>query len=228
LLLSFFAIALAYLIGVPLGVFSAVRRGHPLERGITAALFMLYSLPSFWVAMMLILVFGGVGLLDWFPIYGLYSSGLEEARGWSWFVDRIHHLVLPVFCLTYGSLAVVSRHQQAAMQDVICSDYIRSARAKGLGEWSVVFRHGLRNSLLPVVTLFGLQIPYLIGGSVIVERIFNIPGMGMLTFEAFLARDYPVIMAVALMSAMLTLAGMIFSDVVYALLDPRIRQRVKP
>lgn len=224
-LLSLISMLLAYLIAVPLGVHGAVRRGALSERVITALLFLLYSLPGFWVAMVLILLFGGVGLLDLFPIYGLYSAGLEEASGWTWLVDRAAHLVLPVFCLTYGSLALISRYQRTAMLEVIRLDYIRTARAKGLRERSVIFRHALRNSLLPTITLLGLQLPYLIGGSVIIERIFNIPGMGMLTFDAFLNRDYPVIMAVSVISAVMTLAGLILADLFYAVADPRISLR---
>ena len=223
LLLSLVSMALAYLIGVPLGIHSAVRQGRPTERVATVALFVLYSLPSFWVAMVLILLFGGVGHWDWFPIYGLSSEGLEHAGGWTWLVDRLHHMVLPVACLTYGSLAVISRYQRSSMLEVIRQDYIRTARARGLSERSVIFRHALRNSLLPVITLMGLQFPYLISGSVIIERIFNIPGMGMMTFDAFLVRDYPVIMAVSVLTAAMTLVGLILADLCYALVDPRIR-----
>jgi peptide/nickel transport system permease protein len=222
LVLSLAAMLLAYLIAVPLGVHAAVRQGTWQERGITVTLFLLYSLPSFWVAMVLILLFGGVGLLDWFPIYGLHSPGLEGATGWTWFTDRIHHLVLPVGCLTYGSLAVISRYQRSAMLEVIRQDYIRTARAKGLSERAVIFKHALRNALLPTITLIGLQFPYLIGGSVIIERIFNIPGMGLMTFQAFLNRDYPVIMAVSVLSAVMTLLGLILADLFYAVVDPRI------
>jgi peptide/nickel transport system permease protein len=222
LLLSLLSMTLAYLVGIPLGVHSAVCRGSILERTTTTVLFVLYSLPSFWVAMMLILFFGGVGHWDWFPIYGLSSPGLEESRGWTWLIDRAHHLVLPVLCLTYASLAVISRYQRTAMLEVIRQDYIRTARAKGLSERTVIFKHALRNALLPTITLLGLQLPYLIGGSVIVEKIFNIPGMGLMTFQAFLHRDYPVIMAVAVLSAALTLVGLILADVLCALADPRI------
>jgi peptide/nickel transport system permease protein len=222
LVLSLLAMALAYLVAIPLGVHAAVRRGSLLERVTTVLLFVLYSLPSFWLAMVLILLFGGVGYLDWFPIYGLSTPGLESATGGSWLVDRLHHLVLPVICLSYGSLAVISRYQRSAMLDVIRQDYIRTARAKGLSERTVIFKHALRNALLPTITLLGLQLPYLIGGSVIIERIFNIPGMGLLTFQAFLHRDYPVIMAVSVLSATLTLFGLILADVFYAVADPRI------
>jgi peptide/nickel transport system permease protein len=222
LLLSFLAMAIGYLVAVPLGVHAAVRQGTILERSTTFLLFVLYSLPSFWVAMVLILLFGGVGYLSWFPIYGLASPGLEDAGGWTWFADRLHHLVLPVACLSYGSIAVISRYQRGAMLEVLRQDYIRTARAKGLPERAVIFRHALRNALLPTITLLGLQLPFLVGGSVVVEKIFNIPGMGLLAFQAFLHRDYPVIMAVAVLSAALTLAGLILADLCYALVDPRI------
>jgi peptide/nickel transport system permease protein len=223
LLLSFLAMLLAYAVAVPVGVHAAVRRGRPAERAITFLLFVLYSLPSFWVAMMLILLLGGVGYLDWFPIYGLSSPGLEQAGGWTWFADRAHHLVLPVICLSYGAFALLSRYQRTAMLEVIRQDFIRTARAKGLSERAVIFRHALRNALLPVITLVGLQLPHLISGSVIIERIFNIPGMGLMTFQAFLHRDYPVIMAVSVLAAGLTLLGLILADLLYAVADPRIR-----
>jgi len=222
LLLSLLSLALAYLLAVPLGVYGAVRRGDRAERALTVLLFTLYSMPPFWLAMLLILVFGGVGLLSWFPIYGLASPGLEQAGGLTWLVDRAHHLVLPVVCLTYGSLAVLSRYQRSAMLEVLEQEYIRSARARGLGEARVVLGHALPNALLPTVTLLGLQLPYLISGSVIIERIFNIPGMGMLTFQAFLDRDYPVIMAVSVLAAALTLLGLMLADLAQAALDPRV------
>ena len=222
LLLSGISLFLAYLLAVPLGVLGAVRRGSLFERASTLALFLLYSLPAFWGAMLLILLFGGVGLLDWFPIHGLSSDGLEEATGLTWLLDRAHHLVLPVACLTYGSLAVIARHQRAAMLEVLGQDFVRTARAKGLPERAVILRHALPNALIPSITLLGLQLPYLLGGSVIIERIFNLPGMGLLTFQAFLHRDYPVIMAVSLLAAAVTLIGLLLCDICYAVADPRI------
>ena len=223
LLLSLLSMSLAYLVAVPLGIHAAVRRGSLVERATTLTLFVLYSLPSFWVAMLLILLLGGVGLADLFPIYGLRSQGMEQAGTLARALDLLHHLVLPVICLSYGSLALISRYQRNAMIEVIHQDYILAARARGLGERTVIFKHALRNALLPMITLVGLQVPFLIGGSVIIERIFNIPGMGLLTFESFLNRDYPVIMAVSVLTALLTLAGLLLSDLAYAVADPRIR-----
>ena len=222
LFLSLVSMALAYLVAVPLGVHAAVRRGSLVERVVTVVLFVLYSLPAFWVAIVLILLLGGVGLLDLFPITGLSSPGMEQASWAARAVDWLHHLVLPVLCLTYGSLALISRHQRSAMMEVLRQDYILAARARGLPERVVIFRHALRNALLPVITLIGIQLPYLISGSVIIERIFGIPGMGLLTFEAFLQRDFPVIMAVSVITAALTLAGLVLSDLAYAAADPRI------
>lgn len=222
LLLSGLAMLLAYLLAVPIGMHAAARRGSLGERALTVTLFVLYSLPPFWVAMLLILLFGGVGLFDVFPIHGLSSPHAASLAGFGWFLDRLWHLVLPVFCLTYGSLAVLSRYQRGALLDVLEQDYIRAARARGLSERRVLWGHALPNALLPTITLLGLHFPHLISGSVIIERIFNIPGMGLLTFEAFLQRDYPVIMAVTVLSAALTLLGLILADVLYAVADPRI------
>ena len=222
LLLSALAMFFAYLLAVPIGVHAATRRGSRGERIMTGTLFVLYSLPAFWVAMLLIVLFGGVGLLDVFPIHGLSSAGAENFAPWTWFLDRVWHLVLPVFTLTYGSLAVLSRYQRGAMIEALGEDYVRTARAKGLSERRVVWGHALPNALLPTITILGLHFPFLISGSVIIERIFNIPGMGLLTFDAFLQRDTPVIMAVMVISASMTLVGLIVSDILYALIDPRI------
>ena len=225
--LSFISIFLVYLISVPLGVFSAVKQKSLSDRIITLILFILYSLPNFWVAMMLILFFGGGKFLSWFPVYGLNSEGAEALPFWGWLIDRIWHLVLPVACLTYGGLAYISRQQRAAMLEVIRQDYIRTARAKGLSEKLVVFKHALRNSLIPIITLSAALFPAMLGGSVIIESIFSIPGMGKLGFDAILARDYPVIMGIATISAFLTLLGILVADIVYTLIDPRISFEAK-
>lgn len=220
--LSFISIFLVYLISVPLGVYSAVKQKSLIDRALTLFLFILYSLPNFWVAMMLILFFGGGEFLNWFPIYGLNSEGASNFGFFRWLVDRIWHLVLPVTCLTYGGLAYISRQQRAGMLEVIRQDYIRTARAKGLSEKMVIFKHAFRNSLIPIVTLAAMLFPALIGGSVIIESIFSIPGMGKLAFDAILARDYPVIMGDFTLSAILTLIGILFADIVYTIVDPRI------
>lgn len=221
--LNIISIFLIYVISVPIGVFSATRSGTWGDAVLTLFLFMLYSLPSFWVAMLLIYFLGGGQFLNWFPIYGLNSLGAEELPLHSWLLDRAWHLVLPVFCLTYGGLAGISRYARAGMVEVIRQDYIRTARAYGFSEKMVVLKYAMRNSLIPIITLLGTLLPALLGGSVIIESIFSIPGMGRLAFEAVLSRDYPLIMGILTISAMLTLLGLILSDITYALVDPRIK-----
>ena len=225
--LSLTSIFLVYLFSVPIGVFSAVNQNSASDRIITVILFILYSLPNFWVAMMLILFVGGGQFLHWFPVYGLNSEGANTLSLWPWFLDRLWHLALPVACLTYGGLAFISRQQRAAMLEVIRQDYIRTARAKGLPEKLVIFKHAMRNSLIPIVTLAASLFPAILGGSVIIESIFSIPGMGKLGFDAILARDYPVIMGDATISAFLTLIWILAADITYTMIDPRISFEAK-
>lgn len=223
LLLSLLSVALAYGLAIPLGLFSALRKDTKSDRVVTLVLFFLYSLPVFWTATVLLQYTGGVSGPALFPLGGLTSEGSEEWSWWSRFWDLVHHLVLPVICLSYVSLAVLSRYQRVAMLETLSQDYVRMAEAKGLSRFRVVVLHALRNALLPVVTLLGLQLPYMISGAVIVERIFNIPGMGLETFEAIRSHDYNWVMAVVTISAALTMVGILASDVVYAWLDPRVR-----
>jgi len=222
ILLKVISIGLIYLFAVPLGILSAIKRRTFLDNVLTLALFVLYSLPSFWVAQILITYFAGGDYWDVFPAYGLHSEGIEAYGSGIWFTDFTWHLVLPVFCLTYGGLAYLSRMERVGMLEVIRQDYIRTARAKGLSERTVILKHAFRNSLIPILTLMAGLLPALLGGSVIIEKIFNIRGMGWLTFEAILNRDYPVIMGVFTISALLTLLGLLMSDLMYAFVDPRI------
>lgn len=222
LFLNILSILLIYVISIPVGVFSALYPGSRLERTTTLVLFFLYSLPSFWVAMLLIIYLGGGESLDLFPIAGIVSDRFGELSLLGKIGDLLWHLVLPVAVLTYGGFAFLSRLSRAQLLEVIRQDYIRTARAKGLPETAVIFKHALRNSLIPLVTLMGLLLPALIGGSVIVEQIFSIPGMGRLGFEAVLSRDYPTVMAIASLEAVLTLIGILASDILYVLVDPRI------
>jgi len=212
-----------YVIAVPLGVLTAVKRGSWFDNAASVLVFLLYSLPNFWVAYLLILFFGGGHFLDLFPIQGLNSEGAESLPFWTWLLDRVWHMCLPVACMTYAGLAALSRYARTGMLEVIRKDYIRTARAKGLSERAVIMKHALRNGMLPIVTLLGGLLPALISGSVIIEYIFGIHGMGMLGFQAVLQRDYPVVMAIAFFSALLVLVGILLSDLLYALLDPRIR-----
>ena len=220
--INIIALFLTYLLAIPLGIFSATHQHTTADKITTTALFILYSLPSFWVATMLILFVGGGDYFHWFPISGISSLDAEKLAFVPWLKDRIWHLVLPVFCLTYASLAYVSRQMRAGMLETIRQDYIRTARAKGLSEKAVILRHAFRNSLIPIITLLGFLLPAMLGGSVIIESIFTIPGMGLLGFEAILSRDYPVVMAISTISAFLTLLGLLLADVAYALVNPTI------
>ena len=215
ILISVLSIILTYLIAVPIGVMSASQRNSRKDQIVTTVLFILYSLPSFWVATLLITFFGGGDFLDWFPTYGL---GNEDDS----LLVKMHHLILPLFCWTYGSLAFVSRQMRGAMINALSQDYIRTARAKGLDEKNVIWKHALKNSLLPIITLFAAVFPYAISGSIVLEIIFAIPGMGKLAFEALGARNYPVVYTVVMFSAILTMAGYLVADICYALVDPRI------
>lgn len=222
LALNIISIFLVYTISIPLGVYSAVKQGSPQDRVITFFLFALYSIPSFWLAVVLIYFLGGGEFWDVFPIYGILSPGAENFPFYKKAIDFLWHIILPVICLTYGDLAYLSRYQRGSLLEVLHEDFLRTARAKGLPESKVIFKHALRNALIPIVTIIASVLPAAIGGSVIIESIFSIPGIGKLGFEAVLSRDYPVIMAIATISAFLTLAGILISDLAYVLVDPRI------
>ncbi|MBN2717710.1 MAG: ABC transporter permease subunit [Deltaproteobacteria bacterium] len=223
LLLSVLALFFAYLVAIPLGVISAAKKGTWFDRITGVVLFVLYSLPTFWVAMLLLKYLGSTGYLDWFPSQGLHSPDFPlNASGFDTFRDVAHHLFLPVLCLSFVSLAMLARYQRVGMLRISEHDFIRVARAKGLAEYQVILRHGLRNGVIPVITLMGLQLPYLISSSVVIERIFGIQGMGAETFDAIRASDYYWLMAVVTVTAVLTMVGILASDVIYALVDPRI------
>jgi peptide/nickel transport system permease protein len=220
--LSGLSLVLAYLISIPLGIYSATHQYRFADKISTLVLFTLYSLPNFWVATMAIVYLGGGDFWNIFPVFGITSVGSEH---WSWWIriqDLAWHLILPVTCMTYFTFAELSRYMRASMLEVIRQDFIRTARAKGLSEKLVVYRHALRNSLLPIVTLMADLLPALIGGSVVIETIFSIPGMGQLGFQSVLDRDYPLIMAIFTLSALLTLMGILVADFLYTIVDPRI------
>jgi peptide/nickel transport system permease protein len=171
---------------------------------------------------MAIVYFGGGDFWNVFPVYGLASAGSANWPWWQQIGDQAWHLVLPITCLTYYTLAVLSRYMRVGMIEIIHQDFIRTARAKGLSERLVVYRHALRNSLIPIITLMADLLPALIGGSIVVETLFSIPGMGALSYEAVFSRDYPLIMAIFTLSAFLTLVGILLADFLYTLVDPRI------
>ncbi|MBL4847470.1 MAG: ABC transporter permease [Planctomycetes bacterium] len=217
--LSLFSIFLAYVIAIPIGIHSSVSQGKLSDQVITTTLFVLYSLPSFWVAIMLLLLVSAGGVfLRWFPVGGLGPDVTDPIS----LFEHLFHLVLPVFCLTYASFAYISRQMRAGMLEVIRQDFIRTARAKGLPEHVVILKHALRNGMIPLITIVAVILPALIGGSVIIETIFNIDGVGQLSFTAILTRDYPIIMAIFTLSALLTLFGILLSDVLYVIVDPQI------
>jgi peptide/nickel transport system permease protein len=183
---------------------------------------MLWSLPSMWVGQMLIGYFCGPTFKSWFPPAGLSSNYAEQLAFFPWLTDRLWHLVLPVFCLTYSGFAYLTKQVRAGMLDNLRADYVRTARAKGLSNWVVVFRHAFRNSVIPVITIVATLLPAMLGGSVIIESIFSVPGMGLLAFEAVTTRDYNVVMAVATIGGVLNLIGLLLGDIAYAVVDPRI------
>ena len=220
--LSGTALLLAYLISIPLGIYSATHQYSTVDKFTTIALFTLYSLPNFWVATMAIVYLGGGDFWDVFPVFGLQSIGSQNWPFWTRVQDQLWHLILPVTCMTYYTFAALSRYMRSSMLEVIRQDFIRTARAKGLSERLVIYRHALRNSLIPIVTLMADLLPALIGGSIVVETIFSIPGMGQLSFESVQFRDYPMIMAIFTLSALLTLVGILLADFLYTLVDPRI------
>jgi len=225
--LSLVAILVSYLIAVPLGIFSARRRGTKLDGFATIIVFVLYSVPTFWAGLMLILAFGVTGP-DWWwwprlPFLGLHDKDAALMGTWEYMWDTAKHAILPVVTLTYASFAYLSRQMRAGLLDVVSQDYIRTARAKGVSERVVIYKHALRNALIPVITLFASVLPLLIGGSIIVETVFDIQGMGKYAFEGLLRRDYYVIMATTIMVGVMTQFGILISDVAYSLADPRIR-----
>ncbi|MCF6239180.1 MAG: ABC transporter permease [Candidatus Marinimicrobia bacterium] len=222
LIFTFISFILAYMIAIPLGIYSATHQYTTGDKVTTVILFILYSLPNFWVATMAIVFFGGGDFFDVFPVSGLHSLGAEDLSTWEYLKDLAHHVALPLIIWTYGSFSALSRYMRGSMLEVIRQDYIRTARAKGLSERVVTYKHALRNSLIPIITMLANLLPLAISGSIIIESIFSIPGMGQLSFNAVLFRDYPVIMAVTTISAMLTLSGILLSDLLYAVVDPRI------
>lgn len=227
LTLNIISIIIIYLIAIPIGVYSAVSHGRFSERVSTFFLFILYSIPSFWMAMILIFFLGGGDYWDLFPVYGILSPGAENYPFFKKAINFLWHIALPVFCLTYGSLAYLSRFQKGNLLEVLREDFVRTATAKGLPRHKVLLKHALRNALIPIITILAGILPAMIGGSVIIESIFSIPGIGQLGFEAVLSRDYPVIMAIATISAVLTLIGILIADLVYVLVDPRISFEAK-
>lgn len=224
LLINLLSLALIISVALPLGVVSALTRNQAPDRAITLFVFVGFAIPGFWLALMLMYWTGVVN--NWLPISGLHSVGYENMGSVAQVLDMLKHLVLPVFISALSGLAGISLFVRNGMLDVLHQDYITTARAKGLSEHTVVYGHALRNALLPLITIFGLSIPGLIGGSVIAESIFAIPGMGKLFYDAVLMRDFPVIMGILTIGSALTLIGNLLADLAYAWADPRVRRGV--
>jgi peptide/nickel transport system permease protein len=221
LTIEFVSIILILLIGVPIGVSSALKEGSFYDTLMTVFVFIGFAIPTFWLSLILMDLIGvRWGIL---PISGIKSLEFESFTLFEKIIDLMRHLMLPIFVSAFGGLAGISRYMRSNMFLVLRQDYIRTARAKGLKEKDVIYKHALKNALLPIVTILGLSVPGLIGGSVIFESIFSIPGMGRLFYDSVMARDYPVIMGVLVIGAILTLLGNLLADVLYAAVDPRIK-----
>ena len=219
--LNVIALLLEFGLAIPIGILAATRSDSWLDKGITVFVFVGFAVPTFWLALLLMYLFGV--RLNWLPISGLHTLGSDSWGTVRYLLDMAKHLILPIMVASFGSLAGLSRYMRSAMLNVISQDYITTARAKGLPERVVIYKHALRNALLPLITLLGFSIPGLIGGSVIFETIFAIPGMGQLFYQGVMSRDYPVVMGILVFGAFLTLIGNLIADLSYALADPRIR-----
>jgi peptide/nickel transport system permease protein len=211
---------IVWTLSFPLGIHAAVKRGSRFDRGTTFLAYALISLPGFFLSYLLIL---GMVQVFHMPVIGLHTFGSEGNSTFVRVMDRIWHLVIPSLMGALTGIAVLSRYVRSQMLEVVQQDYVRTARAKGLDEDTVIYGHALRNALLPFVTMFGFLVPGLISGSVIFEQIFAWPGLGLLGYEAILSRDFPMILTLNFIAAVLTLVGILISDILYALVDPRIR-----
>ncbi len=221
LLLQISALLMIFTIALPVGVVSAVKQNSLFDKITTFLVFIGFAMPTFWLALLLMWFFGFQ--LEWFPISGMRPWYVLFLSGGERILDLLWHLVLPVATLAFTGLAGISRYARSSMLEVIRQDYIRTARAKGIPENKIVYRHALKNALLPILTILGLTLPSLISGSFIFETIFAWPGMGRLGYTAIMQYDYPTVMGVGLIATFLTLVGILISDVLYAVVDPRIR-----
>ncbi len=222
-MLNLLSMLIIFIIAIPIGISSATHQYSLYDKITTVTVFIGFAMPSFWLALLLMMFFGIY--LDWLPISGLKSMNYDSLSllGKVW--DRLWHLILPVFISAFTGLAADSRFMRSSMLEVIRQDYVTAARAKGLPETKVIYRHALKNALLPIITLMGLSVPGLIGGSVIFENIFGIPGMGQLFYMSVMTRDYPLVMGILTIGAILTLSGNLLADIGYMFADPRIRAK---
>jgi peptide/nickel transport system permease protein len=221
--INFLSLIFVFLVAIPMGIKASLKPGRGFDNFSTFLSFILFAMPTFWLALLLMQFF--CITLGWLPISGIKSLDFEYfsfgRKAW----DVAWHLILPVFVSSLGSLAVISRYMRSSMMEALTQPYIYTAWAKGLSQRQVVYKHALRNASLPIVTIIGLSIPGLLGGSVIFESIFALPGLGRLFYEAVMMRDYPLIMAEVVLGAVLTMAGNLIADISYAYVDPRIRYK---
>jgi len=211
-----------YLVAVPLGIVCAVHRAGWTDRLVSLGLFLLYSIPPFVAGMLFLLFFCYGDYLRWFPMFGLHSPGAEQLPFWDYALDYLWHAVLPITCLSLFSLAGMAMYSRTSMLDVIRQDYIRTARAKGVAESKVIFKHALRNALIPIVTLFSSFLPAMLGGSVLIEYLFGIPGMGRLSWASIEQKDFPTLMALIYVDAIVVMISILLTDLMYVFVDPRI------
>lgn len=214
------AFVLSFAAAIPLGVLSATRRYSLLDYTMTVVSFAGISIPAFFFGLLLIFLFSIK--LGWLPTSGLATIG-ADLRGWALLADRLKHVIMPALVLVLPNMATVMRYTRSSMLEVLGQEYVQTARAKGLSERVVIYRHALRNAMIPVITIFGLSLPFLFGGAFITETVFAWPGMGRLGIESVFAREYPVVMGINLFTSTLVLVGNLIADVLYAIVDPRIR-----
>jgi len=219
--LTAIAFLVQLIVGLGFGMAAAWRRHRPLDRILTVSALVTYAVPAFYLAYLLITFFSLY--LDWFPTSGIQTIGIEGASRWTVFADRLSHLVLPVLVLGVASAAGLLRYTRGSVLDAIGEDYIRTARAKGVGEGKVLWWHAFRNAVPPIMTVIGLSIPFLLGGAVVVEKVFAWPGMGALLVDSIFSRDYPVVLAVNFVAACMVIVGNLIADVSYMLADPRTK-----
>ncbi|MFQ5678734.1 MAG: ABC transporter permease [Gemmatimonadota bacterium] len=218
--LTVLALLFDALVGIALGIFSAVKQYSVLDKSVTLGSLIIYSVPGFWLALMLVLAFSVN--LGWFPTSQTRSLDYDLLSFWGKTLDLVWHTVLPVFVLGIAAAAGTARYMRNRLLEVLSEEYILAARARGLRERTVILKHALRNAMIPILTIYGMSLPFLLGGAVLIEKVFAWPGMGLLAVEAIGGRDYPVILATTMIAAVLVVLGNLLADVTYAIVDPRV------
>jgi len=230
LFFTLISVFLAFLISIPAGLKAASKPGSPFDRIMSGLTIIVFSLPSFWIATLLMLLFCNPDVLNWFPSSGVAPTGgfSEDQSLWTILLESIPYLILPTFCYTYSAIAFISASVKAAASDILREDFIRTARAKGVSERGILDVHTLRNAWLPMITIFSQVFPLAIGGSVILETIFTIPGMGLAIYQSITSQDFPVIISVFMITGFVTMFGYLLADILYAVADPRISHTTIP